>query len=272
MAGFYGQFIPEIKSFSQEGNDGIFQGILSTYGNVDLVGDICEPGCFDATIAAKGTRNYQLRRDHDPSRIIGTFDIIDSSEALRIEGHICLTNDDGRNTFELMKFRGGAALNGLSIGYYAKRFHYDQDGIRHLDEVELCEGSVVADPANPEARIPAKKSRRLARMSRYAKCEFLKSLSDEQRNQALAELDSLDEEDGKEASEEATETGEEPAGDQDPEGDGDGKACGPRDGKADEGTAEEEKPEEGAEDEAELRAELEKLKARSAEILKVLEA
>ena len=269
MAGFYGRMIPEIKSFSQEGNDGVFQGILSTYGNVDLVGDICEPGCFDATIAARGLKDFPLRREHDPSRSIGTFDIIESSDALRIEGHICLSTQDGHDTWELMKFRNGAALNGLSIGYYAKRFHYDQDGIRHLDEVELMEGSIVADPANPEARIPARKSRRLARMSRYAKCEFLKSLTEEQRNQALSELDRLDEEDGKEApAEDQTPEGEKPADPKPDEGE-DAKACDP-DTKTDETT--DEKPENGAEDDDALLKEIRALKESTARILEKMEA
>lgn len=268
MAGFYGRMIPEIKSFSQEGNDGVFQGILSTYGNVDLVGDICERGCFDSTIAAKGLRNYPLRREHDPTRGIGTFDIIDSTDALRIEGHICLSTQDGHDTFELMKFRGGAALNGLSIGYYAKSFHYDENGIRHLDDVELLEGSVVGEPANPEARIQAK-SRRLARMSRYARCEFLKSLTEEQRNQALSELDKLDEEDGKESpAEDQTPEGEKPADPKPDEGE-DAKACDP-DTKTDETT--DEKPENGAEDDDALLKEIRALKESTARILEKMEA
>lgn len=271
MAGFFGQFIPEIKSFTQVGNDGVFEGVLSTYGNVDLVGDICERGCFDSTIAVRGTKDFQLRRDHDPGKIIGTFDIIDSVDALRIEGHICLTNDDGRNTYELMKFRGGAALNGLSIGYYATKYHYDQDGIRHLDEVELREGSVVGDPANPKARIQAK-SRRLARMSRYARCEFLKSLSEDQRNEALAELDRLDEEDGKEtpAAEDKPE-GEKPSADPAPEEEQNGKACKPK-VKADETETENSKPEDGAEDYDALKKEVDSMMQRADEILKKLEA
>lgn len=267
MAGFYGRMIPEIKSFSQEGNDGVFQGVLSTYGNVDLVGDICERGCFDSTIAAKGLRNYPLRREHDPTRGIGTFDIIDSTDALRIEGHICLSTQDGHDTFELMKFRGGAALNGLSIGYYAKSFHYDENGIRHLDDVELLEGSIVGEPANPEARIQAK-SRRLAKMSRYARCKFLKELTEEQRNAALAELDALDEEDGKELPEEEPKPDEEKPDDPDT-GDDVGKACKP-DGKADE--TNDEKPENGAEDDDELVKEIRALNENAAEILKRMEA
>lgn len=266
MAGFHGQFIPEIKSFTQEGNDGVFHGVLSTYGNVDLVGDVCERGCFDATITARGLKDYQLRRDHDPSKVIGTFDIVNAEDALRIEGHICLSTDDGRNTFELMKFRGGAALNGLSIGYYATKYHYDQDGIRHLDEVELREGSVVGDPANPEARIQAK-SRRLARMSRYARCKFLKELTEEQRNAALAELDALDEEDGKELPDEEPKPEEEKPDDPDT-GDDEGKACKP-DGKADET---EEKPEDGAEDDSEQVEGMKSLNRSAVEILKRLEA
>lgn len=196
MAGFDGRLIPEVKSL---GDDGTFEGVLSTYGNIDLVGDIVEAGAFAKSLAEQGSTR-QLLRDHDWSRIIGTFDVTDSTDALRIKGRICLDTADGRETWALMKF---GALDGLSIGYYASKYHYDQDGIRHLDELDLREGSVVGDPANPLARIQAK-SRRLARMSRYAKCAFLSKMTPEERDEALAELDRVD----AEAEEDSKDTGD----------------------------------------------------------------
>lgn len=184
MVGFFGQMIPEVKSL---GDDGTFEGVLSTYGNIDLVGDICEVGCFSKSLSDRGTTR-QLLRDHDWSKVIGTFEVTDSADALRIKGRICLDTATGRETWSLMKF---GALDGLSIGYWATKYHYDQDGVRHLDELDLREGSVVGDPANPLARIQAK-SQRLAMMSRYAKCKFLTKMSPEDRDAALAELDQID--------------------------------------------------------------------------------
>lgn len=186
MAGFCGRLIPEVKSL---GDDGTFEGVLSTYGNVDLVGDIVEPGAFSKCLSERGS-TYQLLRDHEWGKIIGLYDVVDDRDALRIKGRICLDTQDGRDTWALIRF---GALDGLSIGYYATKYHYDQDGVRHLDELELREGSVVGDPANPMARIQAK-SRRLARMSRYARCRFLTKMTPEERDEALAELDAVDSE------------------------------------------------------------------------------
>lgn len=106
-------------------------------------------------------------------------------------------------------------------------------------------------------------------MSRYAKCEFLKSLTEEQRNQALSELDRLDEEDGKEApAEDQTPEGEKPADPKPDEGE-DAKACDP-DTKTDETT--DEKPENGAEDDDALLKEIRALKESTARILEKMEA
>lgn len=204
MAGFCGQMIPEVKSL---GDDGTFEGVLSTYGNIDLVGDICEAGCFAKSLAENG-RTRQLLRDHDWGKVIGTFEVTDSADALRIKGRICLDTVVGRETWALMRF---GALDGLSIGYWATKYHYDSEGIRHLDELDLREGSVVGDPANPLARIQAK-SQRLAKMSRYAQCKFLAKMSPEDRNAALAELDQIDaetEDNAKEAPEEPEKAPEE---------------------------------------------------------------
>lgn len=181
--GFAGTLVPEIKSF---GEDGSFDGILSTYGNLDLVGDICEKGCFDKTLQTGGLKRTLLR-DHDWTKVIGYFDVVDSTDALRIKGHICTDTQLGKETFALMKF---GAIDGLSIGYYANDYSYDRNGVRHLTEVDLREGSVVGDPANPEARIQAK-SRRMERMSKFAGLKFLTKMTEEERTAALAELDAL---------------------------------------------------------------------------------
>lgn len=184
-----GRVCAQIKALPESSSRGPFEGDLSTYGNIDLGGDICEAGCFDRNVAEMGTKRPLLwqHRDDDP---IGSFDVVSTEGTLRIKGEFNLDTEHGRAGYSLLRH---GDIDGLSIGYSAKDYTYDRDGIRHLLQVDLMEGSLVTFPMNPQARAEAK-SRRHARMSRYAKCAFLTKMSDEERTQALAELDELDRE------------------------------------------------------------------------------
>ena len=175
---------------------GPFEGDLSTYGNIDLGGDICEPGCFDRSVAERGTHRTLLWQ-HDQQDPIGSFDVVSTEGSLRIRGSFNLDTEHGRAGYSLLRH---GDIDGLSIGYNATDYSYDKDGIRHLLDVDLMEGSLVTFPMNPLARAEAK-SRRLARMSRFAKCAFLAKMSDEERAEALAELDEVDREAEKPAEE-----------------------------------------------------------------------
>ena len=183
MAGYQGHMMAEIKSASEEGN---FEGVLSTYGNIDAAGDVCEPGCFDKTVAEDGPRRPFLWQ-HDQSEPIGHLEITDTQSALMVKGKINLDTQRGREGWSLLK---NGDINGLSIGYITRDYSYDENGVRHLLDVQLLEGSLVSVPCNNLARAQAK-SRRLSMMSRFAECKFLSLLSPEQRDKALAELDEI---------------------------------------------------------------------------------
>ena len=131
---------------------GAFDGTLSTYGNVDLVGDVCEKGCFDETLELNGPHRPMLWQ-HDDGEVIGSFDIVATKDSLDIDGSFNLDVQRGREGHSLLK-RGD--INGLSIGYRALDYYYDSDGIRHLTAVDLLEGSLVTFPANTLARAQAK--------------------------------------------------------------------------------------------------------------------
>lgn len=166
-----------------------FEGDLSTYGNIDLGGDVCEAGCFDHDIAVNGSHRPLLWQ-HMASEPIGSFNVVSTDGALRIKGEIDLNTPYGPAAYSLLSHKD---IDGLSIGYNATDYSYDRDGVRHLLKMELMEGSIVTFPMNPKARAEAK-SRRHARMSRFSKCAFLTKMTDEERAQALAELDEMDRE------------------------------------------------------------------------------
>ena len=175
-------------SSSSDPSRGRFEGDLSTYGNMDLGGDVCEAGCFDRTVAEQGPHRTLLWQHHEDMPI-GSFDVVSTEGTLRIKGEFNLDTQYGKEAHSLLT-HGDAC--GLSIGYNCRDYRYDDSGVRHLLDLDLIEGSFVTFPMNQQARAWPRKSRRHARMSRYASCEFLKAMSDEERNAALAELDELD--------------------------------------------------------------------------------
>lgn len=181
-----GELFAQLKS---AGTDGSFTGTLSTYGNIDLVGDICEKGCFDDSVSMRGPHRPLLYQ-HDTSQPIGSFDVISTEDALNIVGKFNLEVQRGREAYALLK---AGDVDGLSIGYnvMAEGYKYDGDGVRHLLKVDLLEGSFVTFPANTLARAQAK-SRRLERMSRFAGMKSLESLDEETRKEILEELDEME--------------------------------------------------------------------------------
>lgn len=196
----------ETKSLSfkiaDDGSLGRFSGDASTYGNVDLAGDIVLPGAFKRCLAEKGI-HYPLLWSHDMKDVIGSFDVVDSEAALRIEGSFNMDVQRGKEGYHLLK-RGD--LRGLSIGYIVRDCDWDAEGHRLLKDVELVEVSLVAFPCNPEATAEAKNMKLELK-------EGLSSLDEETRaafigmvKEALSEIEK---EDGKEGEENPPEDGTE---------------------------------------------------------------
>ena len=181
------QYTIQVKATAD--TEGLFSGDLSVYGNIDDVGDIVEHGFFDSTLASK--THFPLLWQHDMTQPIGSFDVVSSDgPTLRIEGRFNLGTEKGREGYALLK---AGDIDGLSIGYTVSDYKYDGDGIRHLYDGELMEGSLVTFPANRLARAQAKQ--RLCTMeqkSRYAGLKFLSKLSEEDRLELLDELEELD--------------------------------------------------------------------------------
>lgn len=165
-------------------NNGSFSGVLSTYGNVDFVGDICMPGCFDNSVAEKGTKRPMLWQ-HDPGEPIGSFDIVDTKDNLSIAGRFNLDVMRGRDAHSLLK---AGDINGLSIGFRLKDYAYDGDGHRLIKSVDLMEGSFVTFPANPMAYAEAKSMAGNIR-AEISALETVKGLDDAVRHRLMKAID-----------------------------------------------------------------------------------
>ena len=176
--------ISEVKS---DATSGSFSGILSTYGNIDAVGDVCEHGCFDRSISEKGVK-FPLLWNHNPDEPIGSFFVTDTKDVLAIEGSFNMEVQRAKEAFHLLR-RGD--VTGLSIGYSTKQATYDPDGIRHLVEVDLWEGSLTPFPANAYTGAQAKTmtERKQAEIrSRFAKSLSTKRKLCKEDRDALLEL------------------------------------------------------------------------------------
>src|SRR5947209_6087057 len=100
----------ELKSLTAEGT---FEGLAAVYGNVDLGGDVIEPGAFQKTLVDKGGE-VPILYQHDSSEPIGLGKLSDSREGLVVKGDLVLESPVAAKAYALLK---KGVLKGLSIGY-----------------------------------------------------------------------------------------------------------------------------------------------------------
>mgnify|MGYP001563454341 CR=1 FL=1 len=145
----------EIKSMT---DDGHFEGLCSTYGNVDLGGDIIDPGAFTKTIAEHGAR-LPLLAEHREA--IGMADLEDRTEGLYSKNSLNLAKSVARDAYADLKFYSERGIKmGMSIGYQVLNSVRDKanEMIRRVTEVRLWENSITLFPMNQLARVTAVKS------------------------------------------------------------------------------------------------------------------
>lgn len=134
-------------------DEGTFTGYASTFGNVDLGGDVIEKGAFKKTLK-ESFGMVKVFRDH-MSLIGKPLEMKEDKEGLFVKGLISKTAL-GLETLELMR---DGALDALSVGFNTVKAIFDKEkNIRYIKEVKLFEFSVVPWGMNPQAKITAVKS------------------------------------------------------------------------------------------------------------------
>jgi len=152
--------------------DGSFVGYGSTFGNVDLVGDIVQKGAFLKSIARKGASGVKMFLQHDSNDIIGKFtDIYEDEKGLVIKGSFYLGNIQKADETHFLMKQG--EITQFSIGYRVVSKAFDSNGNTLLKEIDLIEVSPVTFPANPEAQLVGVKS-----VQEMTEREFEKRLRD----------------------------------------------------------------------------------------------
>ena len=136
-----------------------FVGYASTFGNVDLVGDIIERGSFTKSIKERGPKGSNqikvLWQHNEPLGI--PLEMYEDEKGLYVEGRVSKTRL-GDEALELMK---DGVVDKMSIGFSipkGKMEWDDKTGVRKIKEVKLMEFSPVTFPANELASITGMKS------------------------------------------------------------------------------------------------------------------
>ncbi len=143
----------EIKSE----DDGTFVAYGSTFGNVDLVGDIVQKGAFTKSLEKKGAGGVKMFLQHNSNDIIGKFtDIFEDEKGLVIRGKFYLGNIQKADETHFLMKQG--EITQFSIGYRVVSKAFDGAGNTLLKEIDLIEVSPVTFPANPEAQLVGVKS------------------------------------------------------------------------------------------------------------------
>lgn len=132
-----------------------FGGYGSTFnGDSDSYDDIILPGAFRKSLErhkAAGTK-VKLFWSHDATQVPGKWlEMYEDAHGLVTEGQLARTTL-GNDLNELIAL---GAVDALSIGFVIppKGSSYDSNGIRVIREIDLHEVSLVALPANPNARL-----------------------------------------------------------------------------------------------------------------------
>lgn len=137
--------IVEVKA---AGDAWAVEGYASTYGNLDLGGDVVLKGAFDESLRTNPKVRFLLA--HDQSQILGPKLELKSDDH-GLFGRFKISKTPlGQYTHELLK---DDALDSFSIGYIPVDFEFDDSGARVLKQVELLEVSVVAMAMNPKALV-----------------------------------------------------------------------------------------------------------------------
>jgi HK97 family phage prohead protease len=146
-----------LKIKGEVGDDGVFEGYGSIFGNVDSYGEKVVAGAFGESLARhkrEGTKPLLLWQ-HDSFSPIGIWeDLAEDGKGLWGKGRLLPGVKAADEALILLK---AGAVQGLSIGY--REVETEPDGnTRLLKKLDLLEISIVSFPANRRARVETVKS------------------------------------------------------------------------------------------------------------------
>ena len=134
-----------MSGYSTGSRSGVrFAGYAAVFDRVDSGGDVIRKGAFAQTLARKAA--IPLLWQHRPGEVIGTIDTVaEDGRGVRVIGKV-----EGRAA----QLLASGALDGLSFGYRVGKAER-RGGVRELNELELVEVSLLAQPMQKLARVHA---------------------------------------------------------------------------------------------------------------------
>jgi HK97 family phage prohead protease len=147
------------KATEENDENYVVEGFASTFHNVDLQGDIIEPGAFTDSIERlkanvlknNGGPLVPALFNHNMDRVVGGFRELRETD-LGLESKAFLPKSSTFVSGELMPQVRARNIGGMSIGFYIDDRRWEGE-IRHISKVSLIEISFTPFPANPAARI-----------------------------------------------------------------------------------------------------------------------
>lgn len=131
---------------------GTFTGYASVWNEPDSFGDTIKSGAFARSIRErKATGGPAMFWNHDPDKPIGVWAVLEEdTRGLKVSGQLVTETTQGREAHLLLK---AGAVNGLSIGFRARKAERGPNGGRVLTDIDLVEISLVTLPAASKARV-----------------------------------------------------------------------------------------------------------------------
>lgn len=159
----------DTKRLEEDQDKFTFEGLASTFGNVDLVGDIVDQGAFADSIQRLGDRAKARGKrglmpvlfNHNSSKPLGVFvELRETDQGLFATGEMPKTSRLVSD--EIVPQMKIGSIDSMSIGFTIDEQRFDGD-VRVLQKVSLVETSLVTAnfAANPQAAITDLKSLRL---------------------------------------------------------------------------------------------------------------
>lgn len=145
-------------SLVEDGEEGIIQAYITTFGNADAVGDVIDSKALDSWLKSfkEGEDKLVMLYGHDTMSVIGHWTKFQKTEkGVIAEGEIYTEVTQANDVYKLLK-RGAVAS--VSIGFRSNDYDYLDNGGRKFNDITLVETSVVLNPANPQAKILTVKS------------------------------------------------------------------------------------------------------------------
>jgi HK97 family phage prohead protease len=164
--------LTEIKLAQSETDTAMsFDGYGAVFKNIDSYNDVIEPGAFsqyldDVNAGKKEWPAMLLQHggfgmNAEDMTPIGVYTSLEEDKkGLKVSGQFADTQR-GIEAYKLLKMQPRPAINGLSIGYFAREWEIvtkDKKQVRSIKTIDLFEISLVTFPANGKARVDSVKS------------------------------------------------------------------------------------------------------------------